>query len=400
MQSRIKELHEKRNALVAEQRSFVENTPDADWNEEADATFQRMSAEIAAVEKRKADLEAMVQRDADITAAQAPALDAPAPAAENSDTAQIRSLLRGEQRSITLSGGPAVKRDLSGGTTGAGGATVPISFYDQLVDHMIEVAAVMNAGATVLRTTSGEKIQVPVTTAHSSGALVAAGAPISESDPVFAQRDLDAFKYGVMVQVQRELIEDTAVDLLGYLAMQAGRAVGNAFGAHLATGTGSSQPAGIITDATVGVTGATGVTGAFTADNLIDLYYSVIAPYRMSPQAAWLMDDTTVAAVRKLKDANDQYLWVAGLSADQPDMLLGKPIITDPNIATPAVGAKSVLFGDISRYMVRMVNDVRFERSDEFAFGNDLVSFRCLVRGDGVLADQTGAVKVFQGGAS
>ena len=97
--------------------------------------------------------------------------------------------------------------------------------------------------------------------------------------------------------------------------MQAGRAVGNALGAHLATGTGSSQPAGIVTGATTGVTGGTAVSGAFTADNLIDLYFSVIAPYRNSPKCGWIMKDATLAAVRKLKDTTNQYLWQPGLVA-------------------------------------------------------------------------------------
>ena len=166
------------------------------------------------------------------------------------------------------------------------------------------------------------------------------------------------------------------------------------------TGTGSSQPAGIVTNATLGVTGGTTVSGAFTADNLIDLYHSVIAPYRRSPSCAWLMRDATLASLRKLKDTTNQYLWQPGLTLGAPDTLLGKPVYTDPNVAAVALSAKSVLFGDISRYFVRLAGGVRFERSDDYAFGNDLVSFRCLVRGDGLLVDQTGAVKYFQGGAS
>ena len=137
-----------------------------------------------------------------------------------------------------------------------------------------------------------------------------------------------------------------------------------------------------MTAATTGVTSGTGVTGGFTADNLIDLYFAVIAPYRNSTSCAWIMRDATLAKVRKLKDLNDQYLWQPSYQVGAPDALLGKPVYTDPNVAATALDAKSVLFGDI------------------FAFQNDLVTFRAILRGDGDLVDTTGAVKVFVGAAS
>jgi HK97 family phage major capsid protein len=126
----------------------------------------------------------------------------------------------------------------------------------------------------------------------------------------------------------------------------------------------------------------------------------VIAPYRNSPACAWLMRDATIATVRKLKDSQNQYLWQPSMQIGAPDVLLGKPVFTDPNVAATATSAKSVIFGDMSAYYVRIAGGIRFERSDDFAFQSDLVTFRCIVRGDGILADQTGAVKVFAGGAS
>jgi HK97 family phage major capsid protein len=211
---------------------------------------------------------------------------------------------------------------------------------------------------------------------------------------------LDAYKYAMTVQVSTELVTDTSVDLLGYLAMQSGRAVGNAFGTHAITGTGSSQPNGLATAATLGVTGGAGVAGAFTFDNLIDLFFSVIAPYRNSPSCAWLMRDAALATARKLKDTNGSYLWTPAATVGAPDTILSKPVYTDPNVAAVALSARSVLFGDISQYFVRMVNGIRFERSDDFAFQNDLVTFRCILRADGDLVDTTGAVKYFIGNAA
>jgi HK97 family phage major capsid protein len=291
-------------------------------------------------------------------------------------------------------------RTLSKLTAAAGQNTVKTSFYEQLMAHLIEVSGIMMAGPTVLQTTTGEQIQVPKTTAHSTGALFAEAATITNSDPTFGQVPLDAYKYAVLIQVSNELVNDTSVDLLGYLAMQCGRAVGNAFGVHAITGTGTAQPNGLVTAATLGVTGSAAVVGAFSADNLIDLYFSVIAPYRNSSSCAWMMKDATLANLRKLKDTTNQYLWQPSVQLGQPDTLLGKPIYTDPNVAAVALSAKSVVFGDISQYFVRMVNGVRFDRSDDFAFSSDLVTFRCTLRADGDLVDTTGAVKYFQGNAA
>ncbi|MFD6554576.1 phage major capsid protein [Streptomyces sp. NPDC058398] len=315
---------------------------------------------------------------------------------------ELRSFLRGERGRFydVNPNGPVDYRSLTKGSATAGGNTVPTSFYDRLIAHLIEVSAIMQAGATILNTNSGEVIQVPKTTAHSSASIVTEGNTIGASDPAFGQIPLGAYKYGTMIQVSRELLDDTGVDLEGYLAMQAGRALGNAFGAHAMTGTGTSQPRGVITDATLGVTGGTGVTGAFSGDNLIDLFFSVIAPYRASASCKWIMKDSTVANARKLKDTTGQYIWQPGLQAGSPDMILGKPVLTDPNVPATALSAKSLVFGDFSQFFVRFAGGVRFERSDDYAFNTDLVTFRALLRADCSLVDLTGAVKYFAGGAS
>jgi HK97 family phage major capsid protein len=315
---------------------------------------------------------------------------------------ELRSFLRGERGRFydVNPEGPVDYRTLVKGTATAGGNTVPTGFYDRLIAHLIEVSAIMQAGATILNTNSGEVIQVPKTTAHSSAAIVTEGNAIGVSDPAFGQVPLGAYKYGTLIQVSRELLDDTGVDLEGYLAMQAGRALGNAFGAHAISGTGTSQPRGILTDATLGVTGGTGVTGGFSGDNMIDLFYSVIAPYRASASCKWIMRDATVGAARKLKDTTGQYIWQPSLQAGAPDLLLGKPVLTDPNVPGTALSAKSVLFGDFSQFFVRFAGGVRFERSDDYAFNTDLVTFRALLRADCSLVDLTGAVKYYAGGAS
>lgn len=400
MSEYIKKLSEKRQNTWNEAKALLDvaSTENRELTAEETEKYGRMTTDL---NEMRSQIDKFVEDEKSAEAAEAAlrslANREPSKVVEQESESdkEFRSFIKGETRSLTVK---PEKRDLTKGTATAGGNTVPTSFYGQLWAHLIEVANIVNY-ATVLRTDSGENIEVPTTTAHSSGALTTEGSAITESDPAFAKRTLGAYKYATAIQVSSELLADTGVDLQGYLAMQAGRAVGNAIGAHLITGTGSSQPTGIMTSTTLGVTGATSVAGAFTADNLIDLYYSVIAPYRNSGSAGWLMKDATLANVRKLKGSDNNYLWVPGL-AGAPDTILGKPVVTDPNVASVAIGAKSVAFGDMSAYFVRLAGGIRFERSDDFAFNSDLVTFRCIVRGDGILVDQTGAVKHFIGGAS
>jgi HK97 family phage major capsid protein len=260
----------------------------------------------------------------------------------------------------------------------------------------------MQAGPTVVNTEGGETLQIPKTTSHSTAALTAQSGSLPTSDPAFAMATLSAYKYGIMLQVARELVDDSGVDLVGYLAMQAGRAVGNAFGTDLILGNGSTKPSGLIfsTSASPGVTGTTtGVSGAPQYSNLVDLEYSVIAPYRQSRSCYWIARDATIGGFRKILDAQSRPIWEPSAVLGSPDLLLGKPLVADPFMPASATGAFSVGFGDFSQFFVRLVGGVRFERSDDFAFGTDLITFRCLLRGDGALVD-TNAIKVYKGPAT
>jgi len=319
--------------------------------------------------------------------------------------AEVRKWARGEDgapRTLEIrrqASGPVNYRTLV--TTGTASSIIPTDFYDQLIAHLIEVSGVMQCGPTVLNTGGGETLQVPKTTAHSTAASAAQAGAIPTSDPTFSMQPLSAYKYGILLQVARELIDDTAVDLLGYLAMQAGRALGNAFGNDLVNGSGTSQPAGIVSTATTGVTGATtGVSGAPSYANLVDLEYSVIAPYRQSRSCYWLAADKTIGGFRKITDTTGRPIWEPSAVLGSPDLLLGKPLVADPFMPAQGLSAKAIAFGDFSQYFVRLVGGVRFERSDDFAFGTDLVTFRAILRGDGTLVDRTGAIKLYVGAAS
>ncbi len=402
----LDELWEKRSKAAADGKAILDTclTDKREMSAEEDAAFERSHADMQRLDEQRAKIESAEKRTQAAEAAMEQYRGVSSEVKTTGD--EFRSWLTGESRARSFelkptAGQPDQMRDLVKGTTTAGGYTVPTSFYNQLVQHQIEVSGVLQAKPTIITTSTGENLQVPKTTAFGTAALVAEGDPIAESDAAFGQVTLGAYKYGKLLQISSELAKDSAFNLEGFIAQEAGRALGNAFGANLVTGGGSTLPSGVVTGSTLGKTGVTtGVSGMFLMDELIDLFYSVISPYRNSPSCAWLMRDATVARVRKLKDGQNNYLWVQSVVAGTPDTLLNKPVITDPNVAAVATSAKSVLFGDFSRYFVRQVSGVRFERSDDYAFANDLITYRALIRGDGALVDTTGAVKHFIGASS
>jgi HK97 family phage major capsid protein len=366
-----------------------------DLSAEENQTYDRIMADL---DQRSLVMETMkAQADREERAAEAmkgfEAQVKPAVASvpEINEAELIRSLARGEIRSHSFE-----KRDVTKGSTGA---PVPTSFYDQVIMLARHVGPMLET-STILNTAGGENLQIPSLSAYSTGTVSSEAALIGESDPTFnAFKTLGAYKYSFLTQISREMVEDAGVDILGFLAQQTGNALGYAVNGALTTGTGTVQPTGIVTAAGSGITGGTGVTGAFTADNLIDLVYSVDTAGRTLPGTGWQMNAQSIAAVRKLKDSAGQYLFSPSLSADARDLLLGYPIYENPAMASPATSAKSVIFGHLPSYFARTVGGLRLDRSDDYAFANDLISFRATLRVDGNLI-QTSHVKYFAGAAS
>jgi HK97 family phage major capsid protein len=273
--------------------------------------------------------------------------------------------------------------------------------YSRIVQHLVETSSLMAAGATVITTATGEDLVVPKSTGFVTSAIIGEGASITESDPTLDVVTLKAFKYANFFQVSYELANDTPTNLLDFLARQAALSLGlgaTGYGDDIINGTGTTQPRGLLLDAGTGVTGPAGTgtslgtqgTANQGTDALWNLVGSVAEPYAQAPAAAFLMRNASDIIVRKLRDSTGQP--VAGLT--ERGRILGYPSFVDPFMPAMANSAESIAFGDMSRYFVRLVNGVRFERSDEFAFQNDLVSFRCILRLDGALVD-TGAVKTF-----
>jgi HK97 family phage major capsid protein len=273
--------------------------------------------------------------------------------------------------------------------------------YTTIVQHLVETSSLMAAGATVVTTATGEDLVIPKSTGFVTSAIIAEGASITESDPTLATVTLKAFKYANYFEISSELANDTPTNLLSFLARQAALSLGlgaTGFGDDIVNGTGTTQPRGLLLDAGTGVTGPAGTgtslgtqgTANQGTDALWNLVGSVAEPYAESSSAAFLMRNASNIIVRKLRDTTGQP--VNGLTDRRS--ILGYPAYTDPFMPAMANGVESIAFGDMSKYFIRIVNGVRFERSDEFRFQDDLVAFRCILRLDGALVD-TGAVKTF-----
>lgn len=281
--------------------------------------------------------------------------------------------------------------------TSSGGGLVPSSFYERVVQHLTEANAVLAAGATVIATETGESMSVPASTAFSSAQIVAEGGTIPSSDPSLSVVPLPAYKYGFITQITHELATDASFDLLDFLARQAAESLSNAFSEHFINGSGTGEPKGLLASVTAGKTGEA-ATPSF--DDLIDMMHSVASPYARADRAAWIMSSAMLAEVRKIKDDNERPLldFEVPRGTGAAGTLLGRPVYLDSAMPDPEEGKQTILFGDFSRYFVRFAGGMRWERSDDFAFNTDLITFRALWRVGGALTDTTGAIKAFVSG--
>lgn len=356
------------------------------WSGEDEQKYAALTAEI---NKRNEIIE-LEQREAKVTEAiSKAAVDFAGATASDNEADILRKMAAGEIRGHEF-------RAITGSSTGA---PVPTSFYNEIV----KVARLVNPlldYATVLNTTSGENLQIPSQSGFSTATIVGQGSTVAVSEPTFnAFVTLGAFKFSALAQLSRELILDSGVDIIGFLAGQFGNAFGNAIGDKIVNGTGTVEPQGFLTTAATGVTGSTGVAGAFTGDQVIDLIYSVDGSLRTLPSFAMLANSTSIAALRKLKDTAGNYLFSVGDSVGKRDLVLGVPVIETPAMPSPATNARSLAVGDLKSLYIRNAGGLQVDRSDDFAFQTDLSTWRATWRLDSRLV-QTNNIKVFRGGAS
>jgi HK97 family phage major capsid protein len=383
----IKAQHELRANLTMQIREVIDSA-EAESRGLDSEELQKIDRIEADIRKADESIEVATRNEARKVEASVAAKGFIPSVSEERSTGDIfRSLANGEARSHEFAKRAALVSSAN---------TVPKSFYDEVFD-VARLAGPMLEVSDVIQTTSGEALTIPTLTAYSTAALTAEGSAISASEPTYSSITLNAYKYGFLIQAANELVTDAGFDLASHLARQAGNAIGYAVNAALTTGTGTVQPLGIATASGTGVTGGTGVSGAFTADNLIDLAYSVNGAVRRLPSAGFMANGQSIGAMRKLKDTAGNYLYQVGVG--YPDTFAGFRVVENPHVAAIATGAKSVLFGDLESYKVRLAGGIQVASSQDYAFNTDLTTWRFTIRLDGNLTHQA-HVSAFKGAAS
>ena len=326
-----------------------------------EADLNRASEAIAVAERSE-------QRAAEVSAAAKGFI----PAAEVRNDAEVfRAMARGEVRNHTFN---PEKRTLVPAT-----ATVPVSFLDRVYGIARLVGPMLDTSEVITRT-SGESLRIPTYTAYSTATQYAAGSAIAESEPTFDSILLTPKKVGFVVQIANELLSDAGFDIEATIAEQAGNAIG--FGVNnLATvGTGSTQTTGIVTAAGSGITAG---TTTFTADDLIRLQYSVDGAARRLPGVGYMVNTTTLGAMRRLKSDDGAYLFQVNVGA--PDTFAGHAVFENPAMASFGTsGAKFALFGHLPSYKI-VTTGLDVATSSDAYFANDVTAYRFTYRFDGNL---------------
>ena len=285
--------------------------------------------------------------------------------------------LSAEQRSIL-----SEYRAQSVGTTTAGGYLVPQGFSGEL-EAALKAYGGMRDASSIVQTASGNDLPWPtVNETANVGELLAENTGIAAQDATFGQVIFKAYKYSSkLVAVSMELLQDSAFSMDTILAPMLGTRIARITNTHFTTGTGTGQPNGVVTGAVVGKTGLVGQTLSVIFDDLVDLQHSVDPLYRKN--ATWMMHDTSLQVIKKIKDSQNRPLFVAGISVKEPDTILGQPYVINQDIAVMAANAKSILYGDFSKYQIRDVLGVSVRRLDERYAELGQVGFIAFMRTDG-----------------
>jgi len=390
----ILELREKRNKLWETAKNLLETSRDKNGmvSAEVSAQYDKMEADMVNMGKEIDRLERQAAHDLELNKATSAAVTNAPAQTEAPQTGRASNEYREDFNKI-LRGKNPVHNVLSTTPDADGGYLVPVEFERQIVQGLDE-ANVIRRIAKVITTAAERKI--PIAATHSIARWTAENAAIQESNPTFTQKTIDAYKLTNLIRVSTELLQDSMFNLEAYIAQEFARAFGVAEEEAFCVGTGVGQPTGIFTASggEVGVT--TTAPAAINTDNLIDLVYSLKSPYRRN--AVFLMRDITVSSIRKLKDANGQYLWQPSVQAGEPDRLLGYRLYTSPYVPLVEADALPVAFGDFSNYWIadRMGRSV--QRLIELFAGNGQIGFIGTQRVDAkvILAE---GIKLLQMGA-
>ncbi|WP_195509913.1 phage major capsid protein [Clostridium tyrobutyricum] len=397
--SKILELREKRAKAWDAAKAFLDTKRGGDGliSAEDTATYDKMESDVVALGKEIERLERQSALDIELSKATSnPITNAPSKGTEEKTgraSAEYNKAFWNAMRTRAGEGlDPVVRNALQIGTDTEGGYLVPDEFERTLVEAL-EDENIFRRLANVITTASGDR-KIPVVASKGTASWIDEEGTIPESDDSFGQVSIGAYKLGTMIKVSEELLNDSVFRLEPYISKEFARRIGNKEEESFFIGDGSGKPTGILAatgGAQLGVTTASAT--AITIDEVLDLFYSLKAPYRN--KAVFIMNDATVKAIRKLKDGQGQYLWQPSLQAGTPDTILNRPLYTSAYVPAIASAAKTVAFGDFSYYWVADRQGRMFKRLNELFAVTGQVGFVATQRVDGKLILPE-AIKVLQ----
>lgn len=278
-------------------------------------------------------------------------------------------------------------RAQSATTAALGGSTVDSEFVTNFEIALLEFGGVRQVAETIRTEHGGELTWPTANDTSNKGSRVGENTVPATTDVATDSLTLQAYKYtSDLILVPQELLEDSAIDIARYVAQVCAERISRIQNEEFTVGTDASQPNGIVTASTLGVTAAS--MAAITGDELMELVHSVDPAYRRGPGVGFMLNDQTLLAIRKLKDSNGQYLWQPALTMAEPDRLLGFPATVNQDMADPGASAVSLLFGKLNKYKIRDVRSLRLRRLTDGEYGAaDQTAFVAFLRSDGDLLD-------------
>jgi len=396
---------ERRNAAAIEARTLVDSKKNEKWTPDDQARYDELTSTIvdidASIERHQKllDLEAdrhFDNRDIQIRDVRPDLL---------SERGIVNAWLRGGERALNAEQMEKYMNTISTTTGSEGGYSVRSDVAKAFVDKLKDFSGIRKV-ATIIRTAQGNALSYPTTDGTSeTGELIAENTTGTDADISFGTVPLTAYKFGSkIVTVPIELLQDSEIDVEALVRTRFAARIGRIQNSYFTTGSGSSEPKGLITAAGAGKTGASGQTTTIIFEDLVDLIESIDQAYLDAGNAKFMGSQTMRATLRKLKDSAGRPLWTPGydlgLSAAMADMLMGYEYVVNNSVAVPAASAKSLAFGDMSKYIVRDVMDVSLFRFTDSAYTKKgQVGFLAWSRAGGNLVD-TSAVKVYTHAAS
>ena len=375
----ILELREKRNTAWNAAKAFLDShrTEKGTLTAEDDATYSRMEQEIADLGKEIARLERQEALEAELNKpVNKPLTSKPGNSATDKPTKTGRASdeYKNGMLQALRTNFRQVSNILQEGVDADGGYLVPEEYDSRLIDVLTEENIMRSLGHTI--TTSGEhKINIAAT--KPAAAWIEEGGALQFSDATFSQILLDAHKLHVAIKVTEELLYDNAFGLENYIIDQFGKALANAEEDAFLNGDGSGKPTGLFATAGGGTVAGT-LSAAIKSDDMLDLVYALKRPYRKN--ASFIMNDKTLAQLRKLKDNNGAYIWQPSYQSGEPDKVLGYTVHTSAYAPENAIA-----FGDYSYYNIGDRGTRSFKQLTELFAGNGMIGYVAKERVDGKL---------------